>query len=66
MNWDTSPEAVGRLHAIQRLAEAAETLAATRAPRDGLDAADAAYMAAYAATCRSIAQRLRTSAGAQP
>lgn len=59
---DMTPEQVGRVHALQRLAEAAETLAATRAPRPGLDAADAAYLAAYAETCAGIAARLRKSA----
>lgn len=59
---DPTPEQVGRLHALQRLAEAAETLAGARTPRPGLDAADAAYLAAYAQTCRDVAGKLLASA----
>lgn len=63
---DRTPEQVGRAHALQRLAEAAETLAASKAPRDGLAPADAAYLAAYAKTCADIAERLRKAPGAAP
>jgi len=59
-----TPTATGRLHALQRLAEAATALADARLPRDGLDPADAAYLAAYAATCRNVAARLTASAEA--
>ena len=59
---DLTPTAIGRLHALQRLAEAATALADARRPRDGLDPSDAAYLASYAATCRNVAARLTASA----
>jgi hypothetical protein len=62
MTWDDlSPEAVGRYHARQRIAERAEELAALRFAADDRTVAEdvRAYLAAYRDTCAEIAKRLR-------
>lgn len=64
---DLTPAQVGRMRALQRLAEGALDLAALNDPagrQQPLSDDDRAYLAAYADTCRSVAQRLRTSPGA--
>lgn len=66
-----SPAAIGRSHALQRLADVAERIAAEQestrqAAADRLAAEDEAYLRAVAETCRSIANRLRNSPGFQP
>lgn len=61
---DPAPATVGRLHALQRLAECATALADARPVPDDLPPDDRAYVAAYVATCRSVAARLTTSAEA--
>lgn len=66
-----SPAAIGRLHALERLADlveriAAEQESARQAAADRLAAEDDAYLRAVAETCRSIANRLRNSTGHQP
>jgi hypothetical protein len=60
---DRTPEQIGRSHALQRLAECAETLARTRGSGEGLEPADAAYTRAYAETCRNFAERVRQAKG---
>jgi hypothetical protein len=61
---DPGPAQVGRLHALQRLAECATALADARPVPDNLPPDDRAYLAAYVATCRSVADWLTTSAKA--
>ena len=65
------PTTIARSHALQRLVEAAEDLAAThdraRAEAgDTLPTDDAAYLRAVAETCRGVATRLRNSPGYLP
>lgn len=60
---DPTPEAMGRMHALHRLAEQATLLADQRPDQPGLNDDDRAYLRAYAETCRSIANRLRRSPG---
>lgn len=67
----SEPAAVGRMHALHRLVETAEDIAASHdrarlAAGDALPADDAAYLRAMAETCRSIAARLRNSPGYLP
>lgn len=62
---------VARSHALQRLVEAAEDIAASQdrarlAAGDALPPDDAAYLRAMAETCRTIANRLRNSPGYMP
>ena len=64
MKPNPTPAALGRIHALQRLAEAATALADARQLPDTLAPDDRAYLAAYAETCRSVAARLTTSAKA--
>jgi len=59
MTWDHAPAMVGKFHARQRLAEAAEALAQNRTANPDLDAADAEYLEAFRETCLAIAGRLR-------
>jgi hypothetical protein len=65
------PTTIARSHALQRLVEAAEDLAATHdrarlAAGDTLPPDDAAYLRAMAETCRGVATRLRNSPGYLP
>lgn len=65
------PTTTARSHALQRLVEAAEDIAATQDRArldagDALPADDAAYLRAMAETCRAIATRLRNSPGYLP
>lgn len=64
---DLTPSQAGRMRALQRLAEGAQDLAALNDPatrKQPLSDDDRAYLAAYADTCRAVAQRLRASPGA--
>jgi hypothetical protein len=65
MAGEPTPEQIGRSHALQRLAECADTLATAREEQTAADPDDAAFLAAYAATCRSIADKLRKAPGAR-
>lgn len=62
---DLDPAALGRMHALQRMAEQATLLADQRPDQPGLNDDDRAYLRAYAETCRGIADRLRNSPGAK-
>ena len=66
---DLTPAQVGRMHALEDLAADAQQRANRRLGSvEGIKPDDsaylAAYLAAYADTCRSVAQRLRASPGA--
>lgn len=56
-----SPAAVGRTHALHRIVEHIEDLVAGRPIPKNAAPEDAEYLRAFAATCRSIADRLRRS-----
>lgn len=62
---DRTPAEVGRMHALQRLAEAADHLAARPIPTD-LAPADRDYLTSFVTTARSVAARLRNSPGYEP
>jgi hypothetical protein len=59
------PAAVGRAHALQALALAAQAKADTRlaSMRSVTRPDDREYLQAYAATCQGVAERLRNSPG---
>lgn len=62
---DPTPAQVGRMHALEDLAADAQQRANRRlGSAEGIKPDDRAYLAAYADTCRSVAQRLRASPGA--
>ena len=67
----TDPKAVARMHALHRMVDEAERIAAEQdsarqAAGERLAAEDETYLRAMAETCRSIATRLRNSPGFQP
>lgn len=61
----SSPAAIGRAHALHRLAELASDRAdeVDRAHATAARDEDRAYLRAYALTCRGVADRLRASPG---
>lgn len=67
MPRDLTPAEVGRMFALQDMAADAQArVDRIRTDQPNLAPEDAAYLAAYADTCRSVADRLRASPGAKP
>ena len=54
-----TPAMAGAIHARERLAEAAEQMAAARPDAEGLARDDADYLRAFRETCLAMAGRLR-------
>lgn len=67
MPRELTPTEVGRMFAMQDMAADAQARADRAKPaQPNLAPEDVAYLAAYADTCRSVADRLRASPGAKP